>query len=199
MIYEGNTMNEIEIVQMAQQGDTHAFRQLFEENKRRVFTLAFQYTKNKEDAEDILQETFIKAFHSLNKFKAQDDTNFSSWLYRIGINASIDHLRKNKMKKDNYIDSDLLPNITSDDGFSQPEHAIRIKEIRTKLDLSLSKLPKGQRMVFILRHYQQLSVKEIADTMKCSEGSVKKQLFRAFQMIKKRFKSLFPEDNYEMQ
>jgi len=191
-------MNETEVVQLAQQGDTHAFRQLFEENKRRVFTLAFQYTKNKEDAEDILQETFIKAFHYLDKFKAQDDTNFSSWLYRIGINASIDHLRKNKMKKDNYIDSDQLPNISSDDGFSHPEHAIRIKEIRTKLDLTLNRLPQGQRMVFILRHYQQLSVKEIAGYMQCSEGSVKKQLFRAFQMIKKRFKNLFPEDNYEM-
>ncbi len=192
-------MKETEVVQLAQQGDTHAFRQLFEENKRRVFTLAFQYTKNKEDAEDILQETFIKAYHSLNKFKAQDDTNFSSWLYRIGINASIDHLRKNKMKKDSYIDSDQLPSISSEEGFSQPEHAIRIKEIRTKLDLTLNKLPKGQRMVFILRHYQQLSVKEIAGYMKCSEGSVKKQLFRAFQMIKKHFKNLFQEDKYELQ
>jgi len=102
------------------------------------------------------------------------------------------------MKKDNYIDSDQLPNISSDEGFSHPEHAVRIKEIRTKLDLTLNQLPKGQRMVFILRHYQQLSVKEIAGYMKCSEGSVKKQLFRAFQMIKKHFKSLFPEDNYEM-
>ena len=103
------------------------------------------------------------------------------------------------MKKDNYIDSDQIPGISSDEGFSQPEHAIRIKEIRTKLDLTLSKIPKGQRMVFILRHYQQLSVKEIADIMKCSEGSVKKQLFRAFQMVKKHFQSLFKEDNYELQ
>ena len=198
MIYEGNIMNEIEVVQLAQQGNPNAFRQLFEENKHRVFTLAFQYTKNKEDAEDILQETFIKAYHSLNKFKAQNNTNFSSWLYRIGINASIDHLRKNKMKKDNYIDSDSLPNSSSEDGFSQPEHVNRIKEIRTKLDLTLNQLPKGQRMVFILRHYQQMSVKEIADYMKCTEGSVKKQLFRAFQMIKKHFRNLFKEDNYEM-
>ena len=183
---------------MAQQGDTNAFQHLFDENKRRIYTLAFQYTKNKEDAEDILQETFIKAFHSLKKFKAQDNTNFSSWLYRIGINSSIDHLRKKKMKKDNFIDSDQLPNISSNDGYSHPEHAVRIKEIRKKLDLTLNRLPKGQRMVIILRHYQQLSVKEIADFMECSEGSVKKQLFRAFQMIKTHLKSLFPEDNYEM-
>ena len=189
-------MNETEVVQLAQQGNTHAFRQLFEENKRKVFSLAFQYTKNKEDAEDILQETFIKAYHSLNKFKAQDNTNFSSWLYRIGINASIDHLRKNKMKKDNYIDSDQIPSISSDEGFSHPEHAVRIKEIRTKLELTLNKLPKGQRMVFILRHYQQLSVKEIADYMECSEGSVKKQLFRAVETFKKKLKHLIPENSY---
>jgi RNA polymerase sigma-70 factor (ECF subfamily) len=191
-------MEETAVVQLAQQGDTEAFRQLFEDNKRKVFAIAYQYTKNKEDAEDIMQETFIKAFHSLEKFKTEKDTNFSSWLYRIGINASIDHLRKHKMKKDNYIDSDQLPNITSDDGYSNPEEAARLKEIRGKLDQSLNRLSSGQRMVFILRHYQQFSIKEIAEHMKCSEGSVKKQLFRAFQMIKKQFQSLFPEDKYEM-
>jgi len=191
-------MEETAVVQLAQQGDTEAFRRLFEDNKRKVFGIAYQYTKNKEDAEDIMQETFIKAFHSLEKFKTEKDTNFSSWLYRIGINASIDHLRKNKMKKDNYIDSDQLPNLTSDDSESNPEEAARLKEIRGKLDQSLHRLSSGQRMVFILRHYQQFSIKEIADHMNCSEGSVKKQLFRAFQMIKKQFQSLFPEDKYEM-
>lgn len=198
MFDEGKEMNETAVVQLAQQGNPDAFRRLFDEHKRRVYTLAYQYTKNKEDAEDILQETFIKAYHSLDKFKVQSDTNFSSWLYRIGINASIDHLRKNKMKKDNYIDSDQLPNVSSDDGYTDPERAARIKEIRIKLDHTLSRLPAGQRMVFILRHYQQMSVKEIADHMRCSEGSVKKQLFRAFQMIKKHLKSLFPEERYEM-
>jgi RNA polymerase sigma-70 factor (ECF subfamily) len=191
-------MEEQTVVQLAKQGDAEALRRLFEDNKRRVFGLAYQYTKNKEDAEDILQETFIKAFHSLEKFKPEKDTNFSSWLYRIGINASIDHLRKNKMKKDDYIDSGQLPDITSSGGYSNPEESVRIQEIRGKLDLSLKSLPAGQRMVFILRHYQQFSVREIAAHMKCSEGSVKKQLFRAFQTIKKQFQSLFPEDGYEM-
>lgn len=191
-------MEEQTVVQLAKQGDAEALRRLFEDNKRRVFGLAYQYTKNKEDAEDILQETFIKAFHSLEKFKPGKDTNFSSWLYRIGINASIDHLRKNKMKKDDYIDSGQLPDITSSGGYSNPEESVRIQEIRGKLDLSLKSLPAGQRMVFILRHYQQFSVREIAAHMKCSEGSVKKQLFRAFQTIKKQFQSLFPEDSYEM-
>ncbi len=69
------------------------------------------------------------------------------------------------MKKDNTIDSDQLPDISSNDEFSHPEHAVRIKEIRTKLDLTLNRLPKGQRMVFILRHYQQLPVKEIAEDL----------------------------------
>jgi len=192
-------MEETAVVQLAQEGDTEAFRRLFEDNKRQVFAIAYQYTKNKEDAEDILQETFIKAYHSLEKFRIEKNTSFTSWLYRIGINASIDHLRKNKMKKDNYIDSDQLPNVTSNDSHSNPEEATRLREIRGKLDEALHRLPAGQRMVFILRHYQQFSVKEIADHMKCSEGSVKKQLFRAFQTIKIQFQSLFPEDNYEMQ
>lgn len=192
-------MEETAAVHLAQQGDTEAFRRLYEVNKRRVFAIAYRYTKNTEDAEDILQETFIKAFHSLDKFKPEKETNFSSWLNRIGINTSIDHLRKNKMKNNNSIDSDQLPNIDSDDCTTNPEEAASLREIRGQLDRSLHRLPAGQRMVFILRHYQQFSVKEIADHMKCSEGSVKKQLFRAFQAIKKQFQSLFPEDKYEMQ
>ncbi|MFC2166293.1 RNA polymerase sigma factor [Acidobacteriota bacterium] len=89
-------MDETALVQSAQAGDTDAFKFLFEENKRRIIGLAYQYTKNIEDAEDILQDTFIKAYNSLQRFDIQDHTNFTSWLYRIGINCSIDHLRKSK-------------------------------------------------------------------------------------------------------
>ena len=73
------------------------------------------------------------------------------------------------------------------------------KEVSEKLTEVLKELPSGQRMVFILRHYQQLSTKEIAEYMRCSEGSVKKQLFRAFNEIKKQFHTLLPENRYEMQ
>ena len=191
-------MNEQAAIQLAQEGNSDAFQHLFDENKNKIFSLAYQYAKNAEDAEDILQETFIKAYYSIDKFQHQRETTFSAWLYRIGINCSIDHLRKNKMRKTKHIDKDDISQLPSSDDSSDPLNSGERKEVREKLTQVLSSMAPRQRMVFILRHYQQLPVKEIADVMKCSEGSVKKQLFRAFQMIKKHFKNLFPEDNYEM-
>jgi len=172
---------------------------LFEENRQKIFYLAYQYTKNVEDAEDILQETFIKAYHSLHKFNVQNNTNFSSWLYRIGINCSIDLLRRNKKKRETISGMDNLENISSNNKDMDPEHTRRIEEIREKVTYVLNKLTAKQRMIFILKHYQQLSINEIAEYLSCSEGSVKKQLFRAVSALKKPLKKLLLENYYEMQ
>lgn len=87
------------LVQSAQEGNKEAFRKLFEDNKNRIFSLTYHYLKNMEDAEDALQDTFIKAYYSLDKFDIQEATNFSAWLYRIGINCCLDSLRKSKKRK----------------------------------------------------------------------------------------------------
>lgn len=192
-------MNEQAVIQSVQQGNTEAFRVLFEENRQKIFYLAYQYTKNVEDAEDILQETFIKAYHSLHKFNVQNNTNFSSWLYRIGINCSIDLLRRNKKKRETTSGMDNLENISSNNKDMDPEHTRRIEEIREKVTYVLNKLTAKQRMIFILKHYQQLSINEIAEYLSCSEGSVKKQLFRAVSAVKKPLKKLLLENYYEMQ
>jgi len=192
-------MNEQAVIQSVQQGNTEAFRVLFEENRQKIFYLAYQYTKNVEDAEDILQETFIKAYHSLHKFNVQNNTNFSSWLYRIGINCSIDLLRRNKKKRETISGMDNLENISSNNKDMDPEHTRRIEEIREKVTYVLNKLTAKQRMIFILKHYQQLSINEIAEYLSCSEGSVKKQLFRAVSALKKPLKKLLLENYYEMQ
>lgn len=192
-------MEEIQLVRSARRGDEEAFRLLFEAHKQKIFALAFKYTKNREDAEDILQETFIKAYHALDKFHWEENPNFSSWLYRIGINTSIDLIRKKKkMKQINY-DSDNIENLSADNPEAGPESSQQMQAVREKLDSALAKLTARQRMIFILRHYQQLSTLEIAEYMKCSQGSVKKQLFRALTTIKTHFKSLIPEKRYEMQ
>jgi RNA polymerase sigma-70 factor (ECF subfamily) len=191
-------MNEQAAIQLAQEGNPDAFRHLFDENKKKIFSLAYQYAKNAEDAEDILQETFIKAYYSIDKFQVQRETNFSAWLYRIGINCSIDHLRKNKMRKDKHIDKDDISQFPSSDDNSDPLNNGERKEVREKLTQVLNNMAPRQRMVFILRHYQQFSIAEIAESMGSSEGSVKKQLFRAFSEIKRQFRSLIPEKSYEM-
>jgi len=191
-------MDEIALIRLAREGDKEALRLLFEENKKKIFALAFQYTKNAEDAEDILQETFIKAFRFIDKFNFQDGVSFSPWLCRIGINCSIDYLRRTRKGRDKNSEIDNLANISADDADSNPEHLRQQREIREKIDQILDKLSGQQRMVFILRHYQQLSTKEIADYMNTTEGSVKKQLFRAISTVKGRLKGLIMESEYEM-
>lgn len=196
-------MDENSLVQLAREGSQEAFRNLFDANKQRIYALAFRYSRNREDAEDILQETFIKAFNSLDKFNAHEGHSFSSWLYRISINSSIDLIRKNKKmnwsNKNKNCDPDNLENISSPDQKTNPEYMSHIKDIRKTIHTALNHLTARQRMIFILRHYQQLSTQEIAEYMNCSQGSVKKQLFRAIARIKVHFKNFLPENNYEMQ
>lgn len=95
--------------------------------------------------------------------------------------------------------SENLENISSPDQKSNPEQMHHIKDIRKTIHAALNHLTARQRMIFILRHYQQLSTQEIAEYMDCSQGSVKKQLFRAVERIKVHFKNFLPENNYEMQ
>ncbi len=192
-------MNERAIVQSAQQGDTEAFRMLFEQNRQRIFSLAYQYTKNSEDAEDILQETFIKTYNHLDKYQTANDTNFSSWIYRIGINCSIDFLRRRKKRKQDFSDWDSVEKTYSEDNHSNPEHTTGLEELREKISVLVEMLSPRQRMIFILKHYQQLSINEIAELLDCSEGSVKKQLFRAISAIKNPLKKFLWEKDYGLQ
>lgn len=192
-------MDEITLIQAALDGDENAFQKLFEQNRQRIFGLAFRYVKNREDAEDILQDTFIKAYHSLGRFKMEGGNSFSSWIYRIGINASIDLLRKHRPMKENNADYDKLENLAGHAPGFDPEKAGRDRDIQARVNASLQRLTARQRMIFILKHYQEMSTAEIAEYMSCSEGSVKKQLFRAVFVVRAHFKRYFPEDSYEVQ
>ena len=191
-------MTERAVVQSAQQGNMEAFRMLFEQNRKRIFLLAYQYTKNKEDAEDILQETFTKTYNYLDKYKIENESNFSSWVYRIGINCSIDYLRRKKQKKENFSDWDKWEKTMGSDR-SNPENTVGLEQLREKINQLVEGLSPRQRMVFILKHYQQFSIKEIAEYLDCSEGSVKKQLFRAVSTIRSPLKKYLWEKNYGLQ
>jgi RNA polymerase sigma-70 factor (ECF subfamily) len=194
-----NNMKEEAVIKQAQEGNREAMRLLFEENKKRIFSMAYHYTKNAEDAEDILQETFIKAYRSLHRFNVQDGNSFSPWLCRIGINCSIDYLRRNRTRKEKDMIVNNIENLTSYDKYSNPENTSVQREIREKIDQTLNKLSGQQRIIFILKHYQQLTTGEIAEYLDCSEGSVKRQLFRAVSTMKIHLKGLILENKYEMQ
>jgi RNA polymerase sigma-70 factor (ECF subfamily) len=160
-------MDEKALIQSAREGKREALRILYDQNRQKIFALAYQYTKNSQDAEDILQETFIKAFHSPAKFNIQDGTRFSPWLYRIGINCSLDCLRRKKKfrEKKIRIERDYLENISPEDNHSDPLTIRQKKEMREKIDQIIHKLSGQQRMIFILKHYQQLTIREIAEDL----------------------------------
>jgi RNA polymerase sigma-70 factor, ECF subfamily len=194
----GKRMENLKLIQNAQQGDPEAFYMLFEKNKKMIFGLALKYTKNKQDAEDILQETFIKALNNLNKFQTKKYSSFSSWVYRIGINCSIDFLRDKKRIRENLSDWRLMDSTNSDASQTDPEKKASREDLKKKIELILNDMPPRQKMAFVLKHFQQLKIREIAEYMDCSEGSVKKQLFRAVTDLKSSLKKIFWEKEYEM-
>ncbi|MCJ7680631.1 MAG: sigma-70 family RNA polymerase sigma factor, partial [Candidatus Aminicenantes bacterium] len=156
-------MNEAQLIRDAQSGDTEAFKMLFERHKKKIYALAYQYTRNAEDTEDIFQDTFIKTYNFLNKFRTDENTNFSSWLYRIGINCSIDFIRKNKKRREHAAGEMDIQNIAGPEDNQSPDRRQRDREIRESTEAVLKTIAPRQRMVFILRHYQQMSIKEISE------------------------------------
>jgi RNA polymerase sigma-70 factor, ECF subfamily len=172
-------------VAMAKAGDRGAMHELYERNRSRIFSLAYRYAGNAADAEDILQDSFIKAFSSLRKCQLDENAYFATWLYRIAVNCSLDHIRRRRTRDSHAERSVHSPADGENEGSASPEGEYLRSEIRRQVRLGLAKLSKRKRMVVVLRHYQQLKIGEIAVAMGCSQGSVKRQLFRALAQLKK--------------
>ncbi len=169
-------------VVLAKAGDHGAMRELYERNRSRIFSLAYRYTGNSADAEDILQDSFIKAFASLQQCKLNENSYFSSWLYRIAINCSMDHFRR-QQRHGNTVALDDYPAKAIEDP-ATPEREFARDEARNLVWRSLKNLSQRRRMVVVLRYYQQLKIGEIAAAMGCSEGNIKKQLFQALRHLR---------------
>jgi len=151
-----------------------------------MYYIALNMVGNPADAEDISQEVFLKAFRGFKTFKR--GAKLSSWLYRIAYNASIDHLRRKS----------LIPEATEDavldsgsGGFSEtpfaadPAVTAETRLLRAQIEKALTKVSSQERTVFLLRHYNDLMLDEIAETMQISTGSVKSYLFRCIQKLRK--------------
>jgi RNA polymerase sigma-70 factor (ECF subfamily) len=175
--------NETDWVALAKTGDRLAMRELYERNRSRIYSLAYRYTNNVADAEDILQDSFIKAFSSLQKCQLNENSYFATWLYRIAVNCSLDHFRRRRRKE--AIELDEKAAAAGNRSEVTPESEYVRAETARQVRRCLARLTDRKRMVVVLRHYQQLKIDEIAATMGCSQGSVKKQLFRALAQLKK--------------
>ncbi|WP_298881442.1 sigma-70 family RNA polymerase sigma factor [uncultured Polaribacter sp.] len=156
-------------------GDTNAFAYLVDEYKNMVYSLAYKMTKNKEEAEEISQDTFIKAFKNLSKFKG--DSKFSTWLYRIAYHTSLDAIKKNKKNNSNVeINEFTFNQIQSVENILE---GIERKERSIILSGCLDKLPEEERSIIWMFYYDELSLKEITEITDFSEANLKVKLHRA--------------------
>ncbi len=184
------------LVQAAQRGDKRAFAQLVERYEQRVYNLARKMMRDPQDAEDVLQETFISVFRHLNDF--QGDSSFSTWLYRVATNASLMKLRGRKelpLSLDEPIESggdEALPREIVDWSIT-PEEALLSSETRAQMDAAVTALPETLRAVFVLRDVEGLSVQETADVLGISVPNVKTRLHRARLMLRESLSAYFKE------
>lgn len=156
-------------------GDTNAFSFLVEKYKDMVFTLAIKVTKNREEAEEVSQDSFIKAFKSLKSFKG--DSKFSTWLYKIAYNNCMDRVKKNARKYNTTDIDEVVENrIQSADNTLQ---SIERKERAVLMNECLEELPEDERTLVWLFYYKELSLKELIEVTSHSEANVKVKLHRA--------------------
>jgi RNA polymerase sigma-70 factor (ECF subfamily) len=169
-----------QLVGFAQKGDKDAFGKLMLRYQNKIYRLARRMTETDEDAEDVLQEAFVKAFRSIKGFKGK--SKFSTWLYRITVNLALMKLRRKKLDT-----VSLDAPVTTDEGIMQrdiedsgldPLQQLMGAERREILDLAIGELPPSYRAVFVLRHVEGLSTEETADILKISVPAVKSRLHR---------------------
>lgn len=166
------------LVERARQGDREAFGTLVRRRQDRAFNLAYQMVRNREDALDIAQEAFAKAYTSLSTFKGE--ASFSTWLHRIVVNLAIDNLRrKRRSGTASYDDTQAPPEEGEADASApdDPATALEAKQVRALLARGIAKLPPAQRAVLILREIEGMSYEEIARVVGCSLGTVMSRLF----------------------
>lgn len=178
---------EMELVQQAQEGNLWAFEKLVHKYDARVLTLALQLVGNKQDAEDVYQEAFMRVYHKIHRFRFESD--FYTWLYRIVVNCAISYRKKRNRQQHSSIDAFSEKENgwqwTPADPNANPEKQVDSQEIRQQIEMNLDTLPLMQRVVFTLRFLQDFKIKDIAKIVGCSEGTVKNYLFRSTQKMRK--------------
>jgi RNA polymerase sigma-70 factor (ECF subfamily) len=179
-----------ELIEAAQQGITQAFDVLVLRYKSRVFTLVYHWTKNYDDALDVTQETFIRAYLALPKWKPQ--ASWYTWLYRIAYNLSVDHHRARTRRRTESLDApeSAVSEPVTTDLSSRPDRMVEEKERAEIIGKAVDGLSGRQRDVFLLHHYGGLQVKEVADALDIAEGTAKIHLFRAVAKLRETLRPL---------
>jgi RNA polymerase sigma-70 factor (ECF subfamily) len=178
-------------VARARAGDETAFRALVERHSRTVFRLAFRMTRNEHDAEDVVQETFLKAYRRLDQFESR--ANFGSWVYRIGANCALDLMRSRARREEQSLERDeneagevALP--AGDD--PAPDRMVFSGEVRRRVSYAMARLSPLEKSAFILRHFEGCSIQEIGVALDLDVNAAKHSIFRAVRKMREALEPL---------
>lgn len=179
---------ELQLVKRVKAGERAAFDCIVDKYKGKAFALAFNIIGNYEDAKDISQEAFVKAYMNINNFR--EDSNFYTWFYRILVNLCRDFLRKKSAQKRVLAEPLKIQDneeeaIDVADTSPDPSQAALNKEIKETVDKAIDLLPEKQKIAFILKYIQSMRLNEIAQILDCNDSTVKVHLFRAVRSLQK--------------
>jgi RNA polymerase sigma-70 factor (ECF subfamily) len=182
-------LDEASLIRAVQRGDQDAFEQLVRAYDQSVLRLAVNLLRSQEDARDVFQEAFLRVFRSIDSFRF--DCSFHTWLYRIVTNICLDYLRKRKVRKEEpaVVDTpegplDRMNDFEEDAPHADPERNLRNVQLGQRIEGALGGLTPRERMVFELRHYQGLRLRNIGEILGTSEEAAKNCLFRATQKMR---------------
>jgi RNA polymerase sigma-70 factor (ECF subfamily) len=176
-------LSDLELVQEVRRGKRQAFTELMRRYQQRVYWTARRIVGRHEDADDIAQETFIKAYLALGDFRG--DSSFFTWLYRIAVNLSLNAVRKQQVLK--YLrQSDIINRILPAEG--SPDQELEVKETESRFLRAITSLPEKQKAVFVMRYFDEMSYEDISKVLKTSVGGLKANYFHAIRKIREVMK-----------
>jgi RNA polymerase sigma-70 factor, ECF subfamily len=187
--------DELQLVAKCQAGDTLAFNELVIRYRQRAFAMIYNMVRNEQDAWDLTQDGFLKAWKSIGRFRGQ--SSFFTWLYRILMNVTIDWMRRKQIEGGiEFDDAVAISNVepaatTAPKPELQPIARLSDKEIRNRIDESILRLSPEHRTVIVLREIEGLEYQEIAEAMECSIGTVMSRLFYARKKLQGMLKDVY--------
>ncbi|MCM8785165.1 MAG: sigma-70 family RNA polymerase sigma factor [Candidatus Omnitrophica bacterium] len=186
-------MNELELVEKAKSGDNKAFEELVKRTQNKIYNLGLKILGNKDDAADLLQETYIKAYESLPNFEGK--SSFYTWLYRIATNFALMKLRKEKYKKISINEIKQASNgnykLEISDWSNNPQIQYRNEELKEILNEAINSLPPKYKTIFILHDIEGLSLSEISEILSLSIPTIKTRIHRSRLYLREKLSEYF--------
>jgi len=189
-------VSELDLVKQCQTGDTQAFDQLVSRYRTRVFGMIYNMVRNEQDAWDLAQDSFVKAWKSIGRFRGQ--SSFYTWIYRIVMNVTIDWLRKKQVKGTGteFDDSVQLKEIdpasrTSPRPTPLPHERMERDEVRARIDAAIAQLSPEHRAVILMKETEDMQYHEIAEALGCSIGTVMSRLFYARKKLQSSLRDVY--------